>query len=169
VETAKTATRLSFPLFGFLLSAEALGIGAVISDQRGVGRGGWGSGRGSSGGAGRGKGPGGVGPGGAGVSGSGVGTVAMRSQRLSRSAGSGMAQMTPACSGQGSLLAKFLLGNPGCGAFVPLCTAPGSPGEDKAALLVADALAGKASPETAKKAFEAAAREAGLWIPFRGP
>jgi hypothetical protein len=46
---------------------------------------------------------------------------------------------------------------------------PKSRKRDKAALLVADALMGKVSPELAKSVFEAAAREAGVWIPFRGP
>ena len=32
-----------------------------------------------------------------------------------------------------------------------------------------DSLAGKATPEAAKKAFEAAAKEAKVWVPYRDP
>lgn len=40
---------------------------------------------------------------------------------------------------------------------------------DKAALILADALADKVTPEKARTAFEAAAKEAGMWMPYRGP
>lgn len=40
---------------------------------------------------------------------------------------------------------------------------------DKAAILIADAYAGKADLEKAKKAFEVAAKEARVWLPYRGP
>jgi len=39
---------------------------------------------------------------------------------------------------------------------------------DRAARLVAYARIGKASLEVAKRAFELAAKEAGVWLPYRG-
>lgn len=46
---------------------------------------------------------------------------------------------------------------------------PKSRKRDKAAILIADAYAGKADIEKAKQAFEAAAKEARVWLPYRGP
>jgi len=46
---------------------------------------------------------------------------------------------------------------------------PNSRKRDKAATLIADAHAGKADVDQAKKAFEAAAKEAKVWVPYRGP
>lgn len=46
---------------------------------------------------------------------------------------------------------------------------PNTPKRDKAAKLVADAHAGKAKITDAKKAFEIAAKEAKVWVPYRGP
>jgi hypothetical protein len=46
---------------------------------------------------------------------------------------------------------------------------PTSKKGDKAAILIADAYAGKADVEKAKRAFEIAAREAKVWMPYRGP
>ena len=40
---------------------------------------------------------------------------------------------------------------------------------DKAATLLADAMAGMADLDKTKKAFEAAAKEARVWMPYRGP
>ncbi len=40
---------------------------------------------------------------------------------------------------------------------------------DRAAILVADAHSGRAEIEAAKRAFEAAAKEARVWVPYRGP
>lgn len=39
----------------------------------------------------------------------------------------------------------------------------------RAAMVLHDALAGKTTPEAARKAFEAAAKEAGAWVQYRGP
>jgi hypothetical protein len=46
---------------------------------------------------------------------------------------------------------------------------PTSKKRNKAAILIDDAYAGKADVEKAKKAFEAAAKEAGVWVKYRGP
>ncbi len=46
---------------------------------------------------------------------------------------------------------------------------PKSKKRDKAALLIADAYAGKVDPAKAKKAFEDAAKEAKVWCQYRGP
>jgi len=40
---------------------------------------------------------------------------------------------------------------------------------DKAATLLADAMAGMADMKKTKKAFEAAAKEARVWVQYRGP
>jgi Protein of unknown function (DUF982) len=40
---------------------------------------------------------------------------------------------------------------------------------DRAAIVITDAYAGKAKVEAAKKAFEEAAKEAGVWVQYRGP
>ena len=40
---------------------------------------------------------------------------------------------------------------------------------DKAATLLADAMAGTADMAKTKKAFEAAAKEANVWVAYRGP
>jgi hypothetical protein len=53
-------------------------------------------------------------------------------------------------------------------AAVELLKWPKGPKRDRAARLVADAHSGKASPEAAKKAFEAAAKEAKVWVRYRG-
>jgi Protein of unknown function (DUF982) len=54
-------------------------------------------------------------------------------------------------------------------AAVELLKWPKGRKRDRAARLVADAHAGKASIEAAKAAFEAAAKEAKVWLPYRGP
>jgi hypothetical protein len=46
---------------------------------------------------------------------------------------------------------------------------PNTPKRDKAARLIADAHAGKDKISDAKRAFEAAAKEARVWLPYRGP
>jgi hypothetical protein len=46
---------------------------------------------------------------------------------------------------------------------------PNTKKRDKAAMLVANAYAGKTNIEAAKKAFEAAAKEAHVWVAYRGP
>jgi hypothetical protein len=46
---------------------------------------------------------------------------------------------------------------------------PNTKKRDKAAMLVANAYAGKADIEKAKKAFEVAAQEASVWVMYRGP
>jgi hypothetical protein len=40
---------------------------------------------------------------------------------------------------------------------------------DKAAILLADAMAGMADMKRTKGAFEAAAKEAKVWVAYRGP
>lgn len=45
---------------------------------------------------------------------------------------------------------------------------PSTKKRDKAAILIADAYAGKADIEKAKKAFEIAAKEARVWCVYRG-
>ena len=54
-------------------------------------------------------------------------------------------------------------------AAVELLKWPRTKKRDKAAQLVADAHAGTAKIAVAKKAFEAAAKVARVWIPYRGP
>ena len=46
---------------------------------------------------------------------------------------------------------------------------PKSKKRDTAATLLADAMAGTADMDQVKKAFEAAARAAKVWVPYRGP
>ena len=46
---------------------------------------------------------------------------------------------------------------------------PKSKKRDKAATLLADAMAGIADTGKTKKAFEAAAKEARVWLQYRGP
>ncbi len=54
-------------------------------------------------------------------------------------------------------------------AAVELLKWPKSAKRDRAALMLADVLEGKGSVLAAKRAFEAAAKAAKVWVPYRGP
>ena len=55
------------------------------------------------------------------------------------------------------------------GAAEELLKWPKSKKRDRAATLLADAMAGMADMNKTKRAFEAAAKEAKVWLPYRGP
>ena len=55
------------------------------------------------------------------------------------------------------------------GAAEELLKWPKSKKRDRAATLLADAMAGTADMAKTKKAFEAAAKEANVWVAYRGP